>query len=243
LSRGSPLPHPAVGHGPMSRLDARAKLAALLIYLLVVSTSSRALAQSGAALALLLMAACVWARVPLMAALRRAAVVLPFSLCFAAISWMAGDAAGGLELTAKSYLSCLAVWLVMATTPLPGLLRGLESFGFPRFLLLVAQLVYRYLFVIPEEARQMAQAAAVRGGSAGRTFRKLRFRAAAGALAVLFARSYRRAGEIHSAMLARGFRGQMPTLETPRFRIADAVFLLLASLAPVVLRLAAERFA
>jgi cobalt/nickel transport system permease protein len=233
---------PARQPGPLDSRDARSKIIALIVFLVVISTASRDFAKSATALGLLLAAACVWARVPLPAALRRAAIVLPFTLCFAAACWMAGDAERGAVLAAKSYLSCLAVWLVLATTPLPALLNGLEGLGAPRFLLVVAQFVYRYLFVISEEARQMAQAAAVRQGSA-RAFARLRFRAAAGALAVLFARSYRRAGEIHHAMLARGFGGAMRSLEAPRFQPADAAFLALASLAPVLVRLAVERFA
>ena len=235
--------------GPLDRLDARSKLAALLVLLVVISTAHRAFPATAAALALLLAAACVWARVPLPEALRRAAVVLPFTLFFAAVCWMSGDAARGVALALKSYLSCLAVWLVVATTPLPALLRGFESFGAPRFLLLVAQFVYRYLFVIAEEARAMALAAVARGGSARGAFtgsgrgRLLRFRAAAGALAVLFARSYRRADEIHRAMLARGFGGRMRSLDAPRFRLADAAFAACASLLAIGARLAAERLA
>ena len=68
-----------------------------------------------------------------------------------------------------------------------------------------------------------------------------RFRAAAGALAVLFARSYGRAEEIHRAMLARGFQGHFQPLFAPQFRTVDAVFAAAGALAPVVLRLAIER--
>ena len=229
--------------GPLDRRDARSKLAALLVFLVVISTARSAFPETAAALALLLAAACVWARVPLAAALRRAAVVVPFTLFFVLVCWMAGEPGRGLALAVKSYLSCLAVWLVIATTPLPDLLRGFESFGAPRFLLMVAQFVYRYLFVISEEARQMAQAALARGGTARGAFRLLGFRAAAGALAVLFARSYGRAGEVHRAMLARGFRGRVRCLDAPRFRSADAAFLAAASLVPVLARLAAERLA
>jgi len=234
---------PARGGGPLDGRDARSKLVPLLIFLVVVSTARRAFPESAAALGLLLAAACIWARIPLVAALRRAAVILPFTVFFAIVCWMGGEPARGLVLAVKSYLSCLAVWLVVATTPLPGLLGGFESLGAPRFLLMVAQFVYRYLFVISEEARQMGQAAVARGGSAAGAFGRLRFRAAAGALAVLFARSYQRAGEIHHAMLARGFRGRMRTFDPPRFRKADAAFLALASLAPVLVRLVVERLA
>lgn len=239
----NPVPAERRRAGPMDRRDPRAKLVSLLTFLLVVSTASRAMVESAAGLLLLLAAGCIWSRVPLGRALRGAAVVLPLSLCFALVSWIAGDPARGIELAVKSYLSCLAVWLVMATTPLPALLRALETFGLPRFLLLVTQFVYRYLFVIPEEARQMAQAATARCGSARRALHTLRFRAAAGGLAVLFARSYRRAGEIHGAMLARGFRGQIRTLDAQRFQMADAAFLFFGTLAPVAVRLVAERLA
>jgi len=139
---------PGPPDGPMHRRDPRSKLVPLFVFLVVLSTAQRALLPSAAALALLLALACLWARVPLASALKRAAVVLPFTASFVLICWLAGDPERGLSLALKSYLSCLAVWLVFATTPLPALLRGFESFGAPRFLLLVAQFVYRYAFVI-----------------------------------------------------------------------------------------------
>lgn len=234
---------PAQRAGPLDRRDARAKIAALLVFLIVISTSRRALPYTAAALAALLLAGCLWARISLAAALRRSAVVLPFTLFFAVVCWVGGDAGRGASLAVKSYLSCLAAWLVVATTPLPALLRGFESFGAPRFLLMVAQFIYRYLFVIVEEAAQMTQAAKARGGARRRAFRFLRFRAAAGALAVLFARSYARAADVHKAMLARGFRGRLRTLAAPAFQPADAVFVIVASFAAILVRLAAERLA
>jgi cobalt/nickel transport system permease protein len=118
----------------------------------------------------------------------------------------------------------------------------MESVGAPRFLLMVAQFLYRYLFVISEEAQHMSKAAASRGATLrGATSGSERFHAAAGALAVLFARSYGRAEDIHRAMLARGFLGRFRTLHTLRFGRADGVFLALAVLAPVALRAAIER--
>jgi cobalt/nickel transport system permease protein len=228
------------GASPLHRRDARAKIAGLLVFLVVTATAHRALPEVAAGLALLLIAAALLARLPVTGALARAALVLPFSLVFAAVCWLAGDPARGLALALKSYLSALAVLLVVATTPLPALLAGLESMGAPRFLLMVAQFLYRYLFVISEEAQHMRIAAASRGatrsGLAG-------FRAAAGALAVLFARSYQRAEEIHRGMLARGFTGQLRTLAVARFRAADGVFAVLAVAAPIAVRVAVERMA
>jgi energy-coupling factor transporter transmembrane protein EcfT len=52
----------------------------------------------------------------------------------------------------------------------------------------------------------------------------LQFRQAAGALGVLFARSWARAQAIHRAMISRGFDGHMPALTRPQFSLADAGF-------------------
>jgi len=226
------------GSSVLHRRDPRAKIAPLLIFLVVLATAHSALPALAAALFLLLCAALVWARLPLAGAVIRAGIILPFTLVFAAICWLGGDPARGLSLLLKSYLSALAVLLVVSTTPLPLLLRGLEMTGVPRFLLMVAQFLYRYLFVISEEAQHMRIAAASRGGPRNRPL----FRAAAGALAVLFARSYGRAEEIHRAMLARGFTGRFRTLGALHFRGSDAGFAVAASLAPALLRAAVERF-
>ena len=69
----------------MHRRDPRAKLAALMVFLVVLATAHRALPVLGLALVLLLSAALIWARLPLFSALARAAIVLPFSLIFAAV--------------------------------------------------------------------------------------------------------------------------------------------------------------
>jgi cobalt/nickel transport system permease protein len=230
------------GASAVHRRDPRAKMVALLTFLVVVATAQRALPVLAGTLLIVLCATFLAARLPLAGGLARAAIVLPFAVVFAAVCWVAGDPARGVALMLKSYLSAVAVLLTVSTTPLPLMLRGLEWLRVPRFLLMVAQFLYRYLFVISEEAQHMAKAAASRGATAGRITRNAtRFRAAAGALAVLFARSYGRAEDIHRAMLARGFAGNFRTLTVLRFGFADAAFAVAASLVPLVLRAALER--
>jgi cobalt/nickel transport system permease protein len=229
---------------PLHRRDPRVKIAAVLVFLVVLATAHRELAWLGAALFAVLCAAARLARLPLKAALARAGVVLPFTAVFAGVSWLAGDPARGAVLVMKSYLSALAVLLLVSTTPLPVLLRGFEMTGAPRFLLMVAQFLYRYLFVISEEAQHMRKAALARGATVGGLAgNAARFRAAAGALAVLFARSYARAEEIHRAMLARGFPGYFRPLAELHFHTGDIVFLALGVLTPIALRVLIERAA
>jgi cobalt/nickel transport system permease protein len=217
------------GASAIHRRDARAKTIAVLVFLVALATTHRSFMAVGACYFAILLAAMIAARLPLVAALTRAAVVLPFTLVFAVISLTAGEALAAMTLVGKSYLSALAVLVLLSTTPLPELLHGLEHLGVPRYLLMVVQFLYRYLFVISEEAQHMRAAALVKSGSVGRVlFDRSKFGAAAGALGVLFARSYAHADGIHQAMLARGFQDRFRTLSRHAFRAADAVFLMAA---------------
>lgn len=213
------------GDSFLHQRDARVKILALLIFLIVVATTNRNFETPGLCYVVMLVAGVIAARLPMAAVLRRAGVVLPFSLTFAAISWISGEPRRAVLLVEKSYLSAWAALLLIATTPLPQLLRGLEMLGAPGFLLMVAQFLYRYLFVIADQARRMRLAGLCRGG--------LRFRAAAGVLGVLFIRSYERAEGIHRAMISRGFQGHFRLLSMARFGHADAAFLCVAAGPPL----------
>ena len=85
----------------------------------------------------------------------------------------------------------------------------------------------------------MRLAAKCRGGFGGG--HRSKFKAAAGALAVLFGRSYERAEGIHQAMLARGFDGHLRLLSTGRIRAVDVAFLAAAVAIPLAFRLGAGR--
>jgi cobalt/nickel transport system permease protein len=223
------------GTSPLHHRDARAKILTLLVFLVVLATTPADAVMILATDAVLLAAAILIARLPLADVMLRAMVVLPFSITFAAISWLVGEPLRALALVEKSYLSTVATLLLAGTTPLPSLLAGLERLGTPRLLVLVAQFLYRYLFVLSEQAQHMRLAAACRKGSASHR-RWSGFRAAAGALAVLFVRSYDRAEGIHRAMQARGFSHRFPLLRRARFSLWDGGFVLLVSSFLVLVR-------
>ncbi len=113
--------------------------------------------------------------------------------------------------------------------------------GVPRYLLMVAQFLYRYLFVISEEAQHMRAALQAKSGSLrNNLWNREKFGAPAGVLSVLFARSYAHAEGIHQAMLARGFRGHFLTLSGRTFGSADALFVAAALTVIVGARVAVE---
>jgi len=219
------------GSSFLHRRDARVKILALLVFLIAVATTGANFELAGICYLAMLVAGVAAGRLPMAGVLRRAAVVLPFSLTFAAVSWLAGEPRRAVLLLEKSYLSAWATLLLVATTPLPQLLRGLETLGAPGFLLMVAQFLYRYLFVIVDQAHRMRLAALCRGGG---------FAAAARAVGTLFVRSHERAESIHRAMISRGFQGSFRLLSQPRFGLADTVFVCFASGPPVAAALLAR---
>lgn len=173
------------------RLETPGKLFILLSFLVLVSLAPPA----G-----LLLAAAVLPLTPARRMLWRAAMVLPFSVVLAATAWWSGGVETALLLLAKSYLSVLAVLTFNAATPDPLWIATLRSWRVLAAFVDVLQFVHRYLTVVVAEARRMRLAATARGG--------FRFDAAAGALGVLFARSWQRGERVHRAMLARGYTGR-----------------------------------
>lgn len=216
----------------MHRRDARAKTFCTLVFLVLISTAPVGAVRLYAAGLALLVFAILLAGLPLAAVLARAALVIPLSLTFAVLVAIEGDTGKAAALVVRTYLSAMAALLLVGTTPLPKLLDGLYRMGVPKMIILTAQFLHRYLFILAEQSQHMRIAAASR--AAGRTSRRLGLRSAAGRVAILFARSYDRAEGIYRSMLARGFQGEFRLLEPARFSVPDAVasgcFLLLCML-------------
>jgi cobalt/nickel transport system permease protein len=210
------------GSSVLHQRDPRAKLAALLVFLIALSTTPAAAQWAFAGYAALLLVAVSRARLPILGLAARAALILPFSATFALLTWWSGDSLRALSLAEKSFLSGVAALLFVGTTPLTGWTAALESWRVPRMLILVIQFVYRYLFVIAEQAQRIRWAALSRGSQ--KQSRAGGFRLAAALVGVLFARSWHRADGIYHSMLARGFRGRFVPAAPAPFRASDAVF-------------------
>jgi cobalt/nickel transport system permease protein len=125
-----------------------------------------------------------------------------------------------------------AVLLLVATTSLPALLRGLGQLGVPRPFVVQVQLLYRYLFLVADEARRLSQGRRLR--EPGR--RLPRLATARRMLASLLLRTWDRGERVYDCMRARGFRGDFPVLAPARFGARDAAFAALVAAACVLLR-------
>jgi cobalt/nickel transport system permease protein len=220
--------------GPVHRLDARAKLVATAGF--VVAVASFGKYEVAPLLPFLAFPAALAAagRVPPRPLARLLLAASPFALLVGA--WnplldrapravLGGVALPGGALSLASillrFVLCTGAALVLvATTPMPSLLRALAQLGAPRPFVAQVQLLYRYLFLLVDEGRRLGEARALREPS-----RRLpRAATARRMLTALLVRTWERADRVYDCMRARGFDGALPMLAPARFRAADALF-------------------
>ncbi len=94
--------------------------------------------------------------------------------------------------------------------------------------------MYRYLFVIADQAMRMQMA---RDGRNFGATRKNIFKTMGNMIGTLFIRSYERAERIYAAMLSRGYNGQELVARPLKFSASDACFalaLLIFLICPVI---------
>ena len=117
----------------------------------------------------------------------------------------------------KSWTSVTAAVVLTATTPPLRLLGALRSLRVPAVLVAIVMLMYRYLFVLVEEAQSMMRARAARSAfiGSGTGGRKpggslvWRAKSAGGMAGSLFIRTLDRSERIYMAMVARGYDGTL----------------------------------
>jgi cobalt/nickel transport system permease protein len=107
------------------------------------------------------------------------------------------------NLLLKSTLSMWALSLLFHALPLPEAIGGLRCLRVPALLTETVAFWGRYFSVLTGEWHRLQLARRARTFSPNR---RLRFRALANALGLLFIRAYERAEKVHRAMLARGYR-------------------------------------
>jgi cobalt/nickel transport system permease protein len=234
---------------PVHRRDPRAKILGLFgVTVVAVSVSPRQW-PVWVACAAVLVALAATARVPPGVLWRRGRIVLAPVIAVALVvplvrsggeTWSLGPLTvheAGLEVlagvAAKALIGTFAAVLFGCTTTFPAALRGLEALHVPRVLVLIAQMMYRYLFVLVEELGRLRLALAAR---AYKPRTALQAAALGRAATSLFLRSHARGERVHLAMRARGYNGRMPYIEPLAFARADALFVAAVAVALVPVR-------
>ncbi|NLE23075.1 MAG: cobalt ECF transporter T component CbiQ [Actinobacteria bacterium] len=119
-------------------------------------------------------------------------------------------------------LTVAAALVLTATTSFAGVCLALEKLRVPEPLVTQLLLLYRYVFVLGDETRRMAQARRLRSfGRRGRDWRVY-----GQMLGHLLLRTFARAQRIYLAMKARGFDGSVRVARPLHFGPGDLVFTL-----------------
>ena len=220
---------------PVHRLDPRAKVVATMLFVVAVVSFPRYEVLSLFPFFLFPVLVAALGDIPAGLVAKRVAAVSPFAVCvgmFNPVFDPGTVAFGGASISAgwvsfasillKFALTISAGVLLIATTSFPGICRGLRRLGVPALFVSQLLFLYRYLFVLMEEAARVVRARDMRTfgrrGTGVRVFVRI--------VGTLFVRTVERAERIHGAMLARGFRGELHTTRAESLRAADAAFVL-----------------
>ncbi len=214
-------------------LDSRVKLIVTLLFLAAIA-SFRAY-ETSALIPFFLFPFVMLSlgNVPARPILKRLAFAAPFAVCMGAFNPLLDRAPllsiGGFSVSAGwvSYLSILlrfilavsSVLLLIAVTGMDHVAAALRKLGFPRPLVNQLLLMYRYLFLLSDEAERMIRSRALR--AFGRPLGLGQFGYLTGTLLL---RTLDRGRRIHAAMASRGFHGEIRMFSGSRLRAADFVF-------------------
>ena len=234
---------------PLHRIDARAKLPATFVYL-VTMLSVPLTRLSELLLYLLFPLLCAAAgAIRYGDVVRRSLVVLPPVALIGVFNLFCDRSAafriGGLVVTtgALTFLSILlrgllsmqALLVLIRSTGFYPLCRAMQRLGIPALFTAQLLFVYRYTYILIEEAARMSMARDAR--SFGRRAYPLRLWGEL--VGQLLLRTFRRAEAIGRAMAARGFTGRLPEGIRPpgHWQPRDTAFVALWSAGLLLLRL------
>ncbi len=219
-------------HSPIHDLAPETKVAAVLLFVLSVAVTPGQAVWAFALYTTIAVGVLWLSRIPLRFLTLRLAGILPFILFAFFIPFIgSGERIDFLWFTvsvdgawaawgivAKATLGATASILLVATTEVPGILRGLAKLKVPVIVVTIAGFMIRYLELIVDEVQRMRQAMASRAYEPRWMGHVRPIATGAGSL---FIRSYERGERVHSAMVSRGYDGTMPVLSDVRLSGLD----------------------
>ncbi|MGL5682164.1 MAG: cobalt ECF transporter T component CbiQ [Marinifilaceae bacterium] len=227
-------------------IDIRARIIVTIVYL--VCMLSLPLIDIGDILLFLVfpILTCSWSGIPFSYVIKRSLIVLPFVLFIGIFNPIfdhrPGLVIGNITLSVgwltfiaivvRGILSVLVSLLLIMSSGFHTLCRGLERMRIPSIFTTQLLFVYRYIFVLIQEAIAMSRARDSRSfGKKGYSLKMW------GTLTgQLMIRTFERAERIHNAMLARGFTGSFRGAIHTQWHTRDTVYLIVWSLLFILVR-------
>lgn len=232
-------------NSPIHGLDARPKLVVTLAFIVAITAIPHGAWPAFLVLLGTIGIVMVLSHVPPLVILRRSMVALPFALAavtlvftidgtplgsFKVGSWHISITHQGVvaftSIMVKAWLAVLVATLLTATTTFPDLLVAMRGLRLPRVIISIISFMYRYIFVIADEALRLQRAREARSAEAdGKGGHSIvwRARVLGGMIGSLFLRSYERSERIYAAMLCRGFDGTIRAIRAEELALADFV--------------------
>jgi cobalt/nickel transport system permease protein len=222
------------------RLDARIKFVLVLAFIFTVALTPMGVWPIYISLYVIILSAIILSEVGVGFVSKRSLLVLPFVLAVLPIiftlegkvlwsislgTWTLSIYQPGLErfisIVIKSFISVQAAILLTTTTPFPDLLTAMRAVRIPRLLVAIFGLMWRYLFVLSDEALRLLRARTSRSGHSEQPDLKpggnaiWRAKIAGGMAGSLFLRAFERSDRIYMAMLSRGYDGEVRSTPMP----------------------------
>lgn len=228
-------------NSPIHRLDSRIKLVLVLGFILCTSLTPTGAWPVYILLYSLILMVEVLSDLGIGLYTQRALLAVPFILAalplmftvpgsplfsFSFAGWVLTATVTGVERFAsiafKSWISVQAGIVLATTTEFPDLLLAMRAVRIPRLLVSIFSLMWRYLFVMADEAIRLMRARQARSGASEtpnlKTGRNVAWRAkiTGGLAGSLFLRAFERSDRIYMAMLARGYDGDVRSTSLPK---------------------------
>lgn len=210
--------------GWLQAVDARVKVAG--IFALVIAAAASHVLLPLAGLFVLAVALALGSRIPLARLLTWVwTPVLFFTgpIAVPAIFLTTGGMRSAALLLLRAETAATLSAILIFTTPWPKVLRSLRTFWVPAVFVVILGMTYRYIFVILQSAVEMLDSR--RSRTVGTVSPKENRRMAAASVGVLLSRSLQLSSDVHLAMLARGFRGDVRLFDDFAARTSDWVWL------------------
>lgn len=218
---------------PVHRLDARAKTLVTLVFVGVVMSFPRHALSPLTPFIVYPVALVALGRIPMRYLARKLLVAAPFALVIGLFNPLFDrepvTAIGSLPISGgwvsfgsimfRFLLTVGAALTLVACTGMNRLGAALEQLGVPRVFVVQLLFLYRYLFVVSEQAGKMRRSVVMRASG-----RPLPLRVYGAMIGHLLLRSMDRAERIYRSMVARGFDGEIRVLHSSSFRWPDALF-------------------
>jgi cobalt/nickel transport system permease protein len=129
-----------------------------------------------------------------------------------ALGWLEVTDAGLLRFGSgmgRGAVALAAAVLLVSTTRFSDLVHALRQLRLPRAVTSALGLAYRFVYILVDELERMRRAARARNAGSGAATKRA---VLVGITSALLARTFDRGERTYSAMLARGYRGDMPML-------------------------------